>query len=226
MYSLEWIWIAAAVFGATGLGLVASAVIIVLHERWRAPVRASREAYIAACLLDHIAAGAPLPRVKDRHSARAWSCVAAQLAEMLAGVEGDAMRCLAERFAALSPSPWRPRYLSAVGGGALPYMAMDDLHRMADAARAVDRRRALQALFSRGHPDATRTFIRALRDKDAECRSLALAGLADLRVSAAADRMVEMTNDPSWRVRETARRAHRTISQPPQAGPSGVIQWI
>lgn len=227
MYSLEWIWTAAAAFGAIGLGLVACAATVVLFERWRAPVRASRDAYRTACLLDHVAAGAPLPRIRSRRSARAWSRVARHLAELLAGTEGDAMRHLAERYATLSPSRAGALHLPIVRSDAWLVMAMADLDRLAVSSPADHRRKALRALVSRGHPDATKTFVRALNDDDAECRSLALAGLADLRVTAASDRIAEMVSDPSWRVRETARRAFRMIAeQPPQAGQSGVIQWI
>ncbi|WP_417485686.1 HEAT repeat domain-containing protein [Maricaulis sp.] len=227
MHSLEWIMTAAAIFCALGLGLVASAAIIVLFERWQAPVRASRDAYRTACLLDHVATGAPLPRVKSRRSARAWSRIARELAELLAGMEGDALRDLSDRFAALAPSRQRPLCLPTVRGDASLDLAIADLDRMATSSLAGERRKALRALVWRGHPDATKTFIRALRDNDAEARILALAGLADLRVTAASDRIAEMHNDPSWRVRETARRALRMINEPArQAEQSGVIQWI
>ena len=227
MHSLEWIWIAAAAFGATGVGLVASAAIIVLFERWRAPVRASVDAYRTACLLDHVAAGAPLPTIRTRRSAQAWQQVAVRLSEMLAGVEGEAMGNLAERFGALSPSKRHPMRPSSKREMLKPDIALEELDQMASVRLAADRRSALRLLVARGHPDASNTFIRALDDFDAECRCLGLAGLADLRVSTAADRIADMIDDPSWRVREAARRARQLIlAQPSQTSPSGVIQWI
>jgi hypothetical protein len=224
---LNLIWTATASLLFTGLGLIACAAATVLVERWRAPVRASRDAFRAAALLDHVAARTALPEVKTRRAARAWARTARQLAELLAGADGDALRLIADRLESVSPSrgrPWqRVRPAGEVWQGAL----VEDLDRLARSSDRANRRKALDVLVSRGHPDATETFFRALGDEDPHCRSLGLAGLADLRVSTASDRITEMLEDPSWRVRETARLALRRLAEgPARPETSGVIQWI
>lgn len=224
---LSLIWTATASLLLTGLGLIACAAATVLVERWRAPVRASRDAFRTAALLDHVAAGTALPEVKTRCSARAWARTARQLAELLAGAEGDALRRIADRFDTVSPSRRIPLKLVRPTGVAWQGALIEDLDRLARSEDRTDRRKALDVLVSRGHPDATKTFLQALRDEDPHCRSLGLAGLADLRVTAAADRITELLEDPSWRVRETARLALRRLAEDPaRPETSGVIQWI
>jgi HEAT repeat protein len=224
---LIWIWTATVSLFLTGLGLTACAALTVLVERWRAPVRASRDAFRTAALLDHVAAGTALPEMRSRRSARAWARTARQLAELISGTEGEALRRLADRMDAVSPSRRIPVQPVLPAGEAWHAARVEDLDRMARSDRRSDRRQALDVLVSRGHPDATKTFIRALRDVDPHCRSLALAGLADLRVVAASDHMTELLDDPSWRVRETARLALGKLAEDPaRAETSGVIQWI